>query len=436
VSLDYQVEDSARMVDQPVEDTESLAASALEDLLRPVSRRFTLDQHHLLLQELESVLQADFLMAYGLRKIRCHADLRSDTSFEERVQQLKDLELPQSRTREVRLPSNLPGLFFHAKASLTYHVVDRAKLPSEILSKVEEQLWPQVEARLWSLSRPFKIGQEAEVEQAIHDGIIKGKPQGYGLEIQSISVTIEPDKSTSTYQQRHIQVNRDRVLTQIQDQALAEQKQRQRELTREELVLYRAIVRDGELLAFKLAQNPALVDEVIEHLSAQDREQFRRDVIKIQLLMEQSEQGDKGLFDDERRKLSQAILNSVSKNFKSLSSMAGLLADESFPVLSEPDEMIQGIGAPASASGTGAPGASGGASTNGHQQQTAGTPAGANGAAAPSTPPASSGDAKGLEASTPAGANGVATPAKPAAGSGDAGEEGLQQQVGGPVIKP
>src|SRR6185503_825286 len=101
-------------------------------------------------------------------------------------------------------------------------------------------------------------------------------------------------------------------------------------------------------------------------------------VIKIQLLMEQSERGDKGLFDDERRKLSQAILNSVSKNFKSLSSMAGLLADESFPILSEPDETIQGIGAPASVGGTGAPGVSGDTNTNGHQQQTAGTPAGAN----------------------------------------------------------
>jgi hypothetical protein len=441
VNLDYQVEDSERMVDQSIEDTESLVASALEDRLRPVCRRFTLDQHTLLLQELESVLQSDFLLPYGLRKIRCTVDLRIDTTFEERIQQLKDLDLLQSRRREVQLPSGQPGLFFHARVSLTYHVVDRAMLPSETLSRGEEQLWPQVESQLWAISRHFKIGQEADVEQAIQNGIATIKPQGYGLAIQSISVTIEPDKSISGYQQMLLQIGRNRIVTKNRDIATAEQKQRLRDLTREELTLYRAIVKDGELLALKLAQDPALVDQVLEHLSEQDREKFARDLARIRLLIAQSKDGDKGLFDDEYRSLIQGILNGIS-DYKSWSQQAGSSTSNPFSALHEDDEAA-GAGTSASTNGTGTPSASGGASANGHQQQKAGaqnqstsTPTNANGAAAPGTPPAPSGDAKGQSTSAPADVNGTAALAKPADDTSAKGDDGLQKQVGGPAIEP
>jgi hypothetical protein len=226
-------------------------------------------------------------------------------------------------------------------------VVDRKQLPSEKLTKVEDQLWPQVEARLWEISRGFEIGQETEVALAIQQRIAAEKPKGYGLEIQQISVAITPDKSATNFHLAVLEVGRTRELDALKDGAEAEKKQRRRDLTGKELDFYGKVVKNGDAIVLKLIQHPDLVDQVMVRLAAQDREQFQRDLIKIQLLMEHSDRGEKGLFDDERRKLSQAILNSISSNFKTLSGLTDLLSAEQFGELPEPDDDIKMIGEPA-----------------------------------------------------------------------------------------
>jgi len=313
ISLNYQVEDPGRMIEEQIEDTEGLIARTLEPLLRKQSRQFALNKYEDLLPLLEAAITSDVFGSLGLRLNRpVDVTIRLDAAAHDRIKQLDDLEratrVSQQEVHEIKLPSKESAYNFEVHATVTYRVAAVDQLPTDTLAEAEKRLWPQVESTLRRVSRNFGVDQVSEAEQEIQKALADRSLKGHGLEILSVQVAIDLDEHARRRAEELAQLRHEAKVAQLRDQAAALQQERTIRMREDALTFYRPLIEGGqkELLVLMLSNNPKDAQQILSYLDEKEQGQLE---LKLNLLKVMAERG--GLWEGPAEQAAQALLDSL-----------------------------------------------------------------------------------------------------------------------------
>jgi hypothetical protein len=157
VSLNYQLTDAERALEQAPDEVEARLIRALTPLLQQESQQHPLDKYEQLEARLTAAIDEQLFRLPGLKLLK-HDVLvqRDDEDFQADLKRLEVLRrlrnTPQYQRHECKLPSSHLFYKFEATVDVTYVLEDPDRLPTDDLPAVEARLWPRVSAEIAKIS--------------------------------------------------------------------------------------------------------------------------------------------------------------------------------------------------------------------------------------------------------------------------------------------
>lgn len=307
-SVQCQVEkhNAARVVECHLTDVEALLGKALETVARPLCRQMRLHEYDRLLSNIQDSFEFSLCANQGLSCTQATVEIRRSPEFDERVEQLRAIELAkrvaQHQKHNTQLPSKTPGISFDAEVSITYRVANTDQLSSRDLVVVEQQLWEYLEPKLRRQSRRFLLEEMGEAEEAV-EGCLVSNEIIYGLKVEQLNVALKSDQEIAArYRERQIEA--------LEDENAAARKARHARALSNFMDVYKSMIAGGqrELLALRLANDPGNVEVIMQQLSALEADEFRRTLDQVRVMAEAGNQLS-GMVDNEVQTIFRIIIN-------------------------------------------------------------------------------------------------------------------------------
>jgi hypothetical protein len=192
ITIEYQVENPRLMIDNKISDTEQVIIKTIEPVLQRLSRDVPIEKYRSLLITLESAISQNLLSSVGFRLDTSIINIDHNEYWQTTILQL--LMLRQSSHIEL-LPTSDRNYSFNVMTNLAYSIADTTVL-SESPSVAENVLWQQISKEIRRMCSEYSFRQVRDAEQNIQSYLSKNGFAGFGIEIQSINISIDIDKKS------------------------------------------------------------------------------------------------------------------------------------------------------------------------------------------------------------------------------------------------
>lgn len=309
VTIDYQVKDVDRLIEQPISEIETQMMRDLETLLRRKSREFQLNQYEKLLGIMDESLTSDIFYGLGLQWLRHDVEIRTDdVQFQVAMKRLNEIDrwmrTPQRANHQITLPSTKSFQDFDARVDVTYRLVNPDQLPKETPAEAEAELWPKVATAIRAISCKHDPGQEQAAALEINQSLGHRAFEDYGLQVTGISVEITPNAAAWDREQKVIETEHEARIEDLKQDAMLQR-------NRKGLNFYGELVKGGQLdlMGLMLVNNPNDVEGIVNRMEDKERMHFQQSVLLLQSILEKRE----GLYEDKVAEILDGLARSVSR---------------------------------------------------------------------------------------------------------------------------
>lgn len=300
VTIEYQVENPRLMIDNNISDTEQLVIKLSEPVLQRQSRDIPIEKYKTLLVTLENAITQKLLSSAGLSlnssiiNIDQHNDYWQSTI-------LPLLKLRQASHIEL-FPTQDRNYNFNVMANVAYSIADTSLL-NESPDVAEKVVWQQIAKQVRRMCGEYTFRQAREAEQDIENNISKQSFVSFGIEIQSVNISIDIDKKA----QDLLDFEHQKMLEQSKND-LEEMRRKYKGNTAE---FYKQFVGINDpvrksLVAYILSQNPDDANSILKYIDDREKVLVERQLSVLQTLVNA---GD--MWDEKTQVAIQDILNAL-----------------------------------------------------------------------------------------------------------------------------
>ncbi|MCU0484858.1 MAG: SPFH domain-containing protein [Anaerolineales bacterium] len=274
IRLTYRVVEPERMVKESITDTELTITRYLEGELRKIAREIPLNKHTKADSEFTHFVNnlANPSKYCGLELVSI-ADVQIYLSSEQKKRVLeldtigRRMDVEQSYEFKDELPSKENEYRFEIQVQVTYSVVDKARLTSVNLDEVVANLKPRIMSQLRRVSRRYTITELAQAEEAMQEKMedILGELSLFGLQLHYIAITSDLNEEM---RKRYVEI--------LEQKHKSLMKKYEMEGVKDTAQVVIDLARSGNMnvLAMAVSRNEISMEELFQHLTTQQREQF------------------------------------------------------------------------------------------------------------------------------------------------------------------
>ncbi len=299
LAIEYQVENPRLMIDNKILDTEQLVKQTCEPALQRISREVPIEKYNTLITALENAITQKLLSSVGL----C---LNSSIININHTDYWRNTILPLLKLRQVSHKEDFPtkeiNYGFIVTATVAYSISASMNL-SESPEIAEGILWKQITYRIRTLCSGYSFRQVRDAEQNIQNDISKQSYEGFGVQIQSIDISIDVDQRAKEL----LEFEHKKTLEQFKSDL-----DRMRLTNRGNAIdFYQQFVNIDDpvrksLMAYILSNNPNDPQSVLNYIDTRDKDLVDQ---KIKILQTVMDKGD--IWDEKTQGIIQDVLNAL-----------------------------------------------------------------------------------------------------------------------------
>jgi hypothetical protein len=299
ITAEYQVENPRLMIDNNISDTEQLIIKLSEPVLQRQSREIPIEKYRALLVTLENAITQKLLSSAGLSLNFSIINVDHNDYWQTTILPL--LKLRQASHIEL-YPSQDRNYSFNIMADVAYSIADTSLL-NESPDVAESVVWQQIAKQIRRMCSEYSYRQAHDAEQNIQNNISKQNFAGFGIEIQSVNISLDIDKKA----QELLDFEHQKVFEQSKNE-LEEMRRKYQGNTAE---FYKQFVGINDpvrksLVAYILSKNPDDATNILKYIDDREKVLVERNLNILQTLVNA---GD--MWDEKTQIAIQDVLNAL-----------------------------------------------------------------------------------------------------------------------------